>query len=250
MPVIGLEAYAATTPQRINMNLHSKHLLHSLLSFPMNSNLMLWRFACYCLMLACTSNLSAHHFKGLPHYNYFENYPQIPEEEFLGQAGSYEFSLVVYDFQGINKQKVESPENVRLFLLVFSLLENKVYTGPMTLEIWDRETIVKRFKFDSADLENIYSVHHELPETGRYRLNAILHHEGDLSCEVSFKLSSQKTHWGKWIALSLLLLMTVTAVGARKARIRQDRLDASKLKRREARSKNPVSTESQLDPSA
>ena len=48
------------------------------------------------VMAACAR---AHHFKGLPHYNYFENYPQVPEEEFLGEVGSYEVSLVVYDFQ-------------------------------------------------------------------------------------------------------------------------------------------------------
>jgi hypothetical protein len=193
-----------------------------------------WSVAGFCLLLCCIVSLNAHHFKGLPHYNYFENYPQVPEEEFLGQAGSYEFSLVVYDFQGINKEKVETPENVRLFLLVFSLLENKVYTGPMTLEVLNNEKTVKKFRFESADLENIYSVHHELPDTGRYRLNVILHQEGNLTCEIPFKLSSQKTHWGKWIALSLLLLISVTAAGARKARIKQDRVDAANLKRKEA----------------
>ncbi len=36
---------------------------------------------------------TAHHFKGLPHYNYFENYPQVPEEEFIGEVGDYEVSL-------------------------------------------------------------------------------------------------------------------------------------------------------------
>ena len=61
-------------------------------------------------------SVAAHHFKGLPHYNYFENYPQVPEEEFLGQAGDYEVSLVVYDFQGIDRENVEDPDNVRLFL--------------------------------------------------------------------------------------------------------------------------------------
>ena len=224
------------------MNLYPPHLSRSIFPFPLRSWLNAWRVACFSILLLCSSTLIGHHFKGLPHYNYFENYPQVPEEEFLGQAGSYEFSLVVYDFQGINKEKVETPENVRLFLLVFSLLENKVYTGPMSLEILDNDKTVKRFKFDSADLENIYSLHHELPDTGRYSINVILHHEGDLSCEIPFKLSSQKTHWGKWIALSLLLLMTVTAIGARKARIKQDRIDATKLKRQESNSSTASSS--------
>ena len=49
-------------------------------------------------LVVMVGSASAHHFKGLPHYNYFENYPQVPEEEFLGDAGNYEVSLVLYDF--------------------------------------------------------------------------------------------------------------------------------------------------------
>ena len=32
----------------------------------------------------------AHHFKGMPHFAYFENYPQAPQDEYLAQAGEYE----------------------------------------------------------------------------------------------------------------------------------------------------------------
>jgi hypothetical protein len=38
-------------------------------------------------MMMVVLPLHAHHFKGLPHYNYVENYPQTPEEEILGQSG-------------------------------------------------------------------------------------------------------------------------------------------------------------------
>jgi len=41
-------------------------------------------------------------------------------------------------------------------------------------------------------------------------------------------LSSQQTHWGRWIGLLLLVLMTITAVGARKARLNVDRKEARK----------------------
>ncbi len=47
--------------------------------------------------LLAVSAASAHHFKGLPHYNYFENYPQVPEEEFIGEVGDYEVILTVED---------------------------------------------------------------------------------------------------------------------------------------------------------
>lgn len=93
--------------------------------------------SCTSCSAVCPLGLWAHHFKGLPHYNYFENYPQVPEEEFLGQSAGYEFSLVVYDFQGIKRENLDAPNTVRLFLVIFELLSGNVYTGPVTLEVMD-----------------------------------------------------------------------------------------------------------------
>ncbi|MDA1274500.1 MAG: hypothetical protein O2960_10690 [Verrucomicrobia bacterium] len=179
-------------------------------------------------LFLCISPLpaGAHHFKGLPHYNYFENYPQVPEEEFLGRTGEYELSLVVYDFQGINRKDVQDPDKVRLFLLIFSLDSSKVYQGPLTLEILDRGKVMHSARHASADLENIYSLHQDLPGTGRYALRVTLHDEQDITCEIPFRLSSQTIHWGKWIGLALFTLITVTAIGGRKARIALDRKEA------------------------
>lgn len=171
--------------------------------------------------------LHAHHFKGLPHYNYFENYPQTPEEEFLGQSGNYEFSLVVYDFQGINKEDAETPDNVRLFLVAFDLRTGKLYNGAMTLEIRDGDKVIHNEKLESAELENLYSLHHTLPETGDYSLHLTLHDVDDLECVIPFQLSSQKIHWGRWIAVSLVILLLVAAIGARKKRLQIDRKEAS-----------------------
>jgi ferredoxin-type protein NapH len=168
----------------------------------------------------------AHHFKGLPHYNYFENYPQVPEEEFLGQAGDYEFSLVVYDFQGINRDDVADPDTVRLFLLIFSLTGNRVYQGPLTLDILDRSQIIHSETHPSADLENIYSLHRSLADSGKYTLRVTLQDSEGLSCEIPFRLSAQNTHWGKWIALAMATLILIAAIGGRKARMTMDRREA------------------------
>jgi hypothetical protein len=180
------------------------------------------------LLLGMGQRMLAHHFKGLPHYNYFENYPQVPEEEFLGQAGEYEFSLVVYDFQGINRELVEQPDNVRLFLVAFSLRNSQVYLGPATLEILDHGEVVHADHQAGAELENLYSLHRKLPETGKYSLRITLHAEDDLQCVIPFVLSSQKVHWGRRIALGLVLLIFIAAVGARKARVAKDRETAHK----------------------
>ena len=174
--------------------------------------------------------LQAHHFKGLPHYNYFENYPQTPEEEFLGQSGNYEFSLVIYDFQGINKEDAETPDNVRLFLVAFDLRTGKLYNGSMTLQLRDGDRIIHQETLQSAELENLYSMHQKLPDEGDYNLHLILHDADGIECNIPFQLSSQKIHWGRWIAGGLGVLLVVAAIGARKTRVRMDRVEAARNK--------------------
>lgn len=183
------------------------------------------------VMVAALGVAQAHHFKGLPHYNYFENYPQVPEEEFIGQAGDYEVSLVVYDFQGINRDKVETPDNVRLFLVIFNLSDNRVYGGPLTLEVLDGDKVVVSERQTTAELENLYSLYHELPKAGKYSLRLTLHDEGDLVCTIPFRLSSQIIHWGRWIGIGLGVILLVTAIGARRARVKLDRREGAKKRR-------------------
>jgi hypothetical protein len=166
--------------------------------------------------------LDAHHFKGLPHFNYFENYPQIPQEEFVGQAGRFEFSLVLYDFQGLNQQDMVQPEDARLFLIAFDLLANTVYGGPASLEILDGDEPLVTSEVEGAQEENVYHIHATLPASGDYSLRVSLL-DVDLSAEIPFELSSQKVAWGQWIAAGLLGLLAIAAAGARRARVVQDR---------------------------
>jgi len=175
----------------------------------------------------------AHHFKGLPHYNYFENYPEIPEEEFLGQVADYEVSLVVYDFQGIQRANVDDPDMVRLFLVIFNLRNNDIYGGPLTLEVLDNGKVVHTERHKSSELENLYSMHQNLPDTGNYSLRLTLHSVDDLQCTIPFKLSSQKIHWGKWVGGVLLIIIIVAAIGARKARVAMDRKEEAGKRREE-----------------
>jgi hypothetical protein len=183
---------------------------------------------CALALLAGAGPAWAHHFKGLPHYNYFENYPQVPEEEFLGQAGEYEVSLVLYDFQGIDRKKVEDPDNVRLFVMIFNLEDNRVYGGKLTMEILDGDKVVETQEFASSELENLYGMYRGLPGTGDYSLRLTLHDEGGLQCTMPFRLSSQKVNWGPWVAGGLGALVLVAAVGARRARVKQDRIEERK----------------------
>ena len=174
----------------------------------------------------------AHHFKGLPHFSYFENYPQVPQEEYLGQEGEFEFSLVIYDFQGIKKEDVQQPDDVRLFLVIFNLRENKVYNGPLTLDILDRGRSIYSEEFSSSVEESIYTFQRALPPSGKYSLGITLHDGSKLRATIPFTLSSQKVHWGKWVAGLMFVLVTIVAIGSRKARIKMDRKSNTKLRTR------------------
>lgn len=176
----------------------------------------------------------AHHFKGLPHFSYFENYPQVPQDEFLGQEGEYEFSLVIYDFQGINLDDAQQSDEARFYLIAFNLKENKVYNGPLTLQIRDREQIVYSEAFASSQEESIYALQSKLPPEGKYSLDVLFPKGETKQANIPFVLSSQKTHWGKWIAGLLVFVLIVVAIGSRKARIAQDRKENLKAKKKNA----------------
>ncbi len=172
-----------------------------------------------------------HHFKGLPHFSYFENYPQVPQEEFLGQAGQYEFSLVIYDFQGINKENAEQPDDVRLFLVIYNLKKNMAYNGALTMEILDGDQVLYTDVKKSSEEESLYGLQRELSETGKYSLRLTLHDGTELEAVIPFFLSSQKVNWGKWISIFLLVFVVVLAVGARKARLIADQKEAARARR-------------------
>ncbi|MCO4781544.1 MAG: hypothetical protein KC646_04415 [Candidatus Cloacimonetes bacterium] len=175
------------------------------------------------LLLIVQTQSFCHHFKGLPHYGYFENYPQIPQTEFLGQSGKYEISLVIYDFQGINLEDAQHPEEVRLYSVVYDLKENTVYKGPAKVQILDGGRLLEEKIQPQAEEESIYQINRKLDDLGDYSLRLILQDDNNYQIDVPFVLESQKTHWGKWISIALLLLLILTAIGARKKRVTMDR---------------------------
>lgn len=190
------------------------------------------RLSCVALMLMVASLAEAHHFKGLPHFSYFENYPQIPQEEFLGQEGQYEFSLVLYDFQGLQRQSVQQPDDARLFLVIYNLRENQVYGGGVLLEVLDGEKVVLKEHREGPEEEMVFQIHGSLPSSGDYALRITLLDGEKMQELIPFELSSQKVGWGKWIAAVLTGLVGVAGVGARRARIARDRTDRARAQRR------------------
>ena len=189
-----------------------------------------WSWIVVIFVLLIPAGVSAHHFKGLPHFNYFQNYPQIPQDEYMWQEGEFEFSLVIYDFQGIQKADAEQPDDARLYLVVWSLRESKIYNGPLSLRILDRGESIHFQEFSTASEENIYALQHTLPKTGRYALEVEPRIQSGPEARIPFKLSSQRVRWGKWVSGALILMVAVVAAGSRRARIIQDRRELARLR--------------------
>ncbi len=165
----------------------------------------------------------AHHFKGLPHFSYFENYPQVPQDEFLGQIGHFETSLMIYDFQGLTKQDAEQPEDVRMYLVLFDLLRNETYNGPLTLRIMDGDVPVAHRVFDSSEEESLYALTRTLPLDGDFSLEVELRDGSGLIDRLPFLLSHQRVAWGPRVAIVLGLLVVAAAWGSRRVRVQKDR---------------------------
>lgn len=103
-----------------------------------------------------------HHYKGLPHNDYFENYPQVPTLEFLHEDDKWEIFLTVFNFQGIDLDNVQDNDMVRLYIFLYDVRSDSVYGKPVKMEILSRGNVVYSNDKIMAEEESIYSIHKKL----------------------------------------------------------------------------------------
>jgi hypothetical protein len=109
---------------------------------------------------------SGHHYKGLPHYSYFDNYPQVPVLEFTNNNGEFEIFSTVYNFQGLNIDKVDSPDDVRFYSYISSVKTNRPVKVPVNFKIIKNgETLYESGPLESEQ-EYIYVVQTKLNQGG------------------------------------------------------------------------------------
>ena len=126
------------------------------------------------LVLLAPTVAHAHHNKGLPHYGYFENYPQVPTEEYVVVQGDWEFGGTVFNFQGLDRRSSDTPNDVKLYLYVYDLAGDGPYSGPAEFEVrLDGERVVG-FSRQSPDQESIYVSRETLPASGTYEIEVTL----------------------------------------------------------------------------
>ena len=174
--------------------------------------------------LVVAGTASAHHNKGLPHYGYFENYPQVPTEEFIDEIGRWEVGAVFFNFQGMRRETSDTPDDVRIFAYLFDLEAQRGYRGPLDLRVETEDgQLVERFTRTEADQEGVYVVRLTLPSSGTYRLVYEVPVDGDkqdVPLRFEVNLEADRIPWMP-IALgggALVLVFSVAAAG-RKNRI-------------------------------
>lgn len=112
----------------------------------------------------------AHHYKGLPHYGYFENYPQVPFLEFIKETPTHEVFLTVYNFQGLNLDQVDSPDDVRMYLYIYDLEADTVYKGQASFSVYSHDELIHRTGVIEAEQENIFVLTRKIKSQDDLRL--------------------------------------------------------------------------------
>jgi polyferredoxin len=137
----------------------------------------------------------AHHNKGLPHYGYFENYPQVPTEEYIVIRGKWEMGASIFNFQGLDRRSADTPNDVKIYAYLYDLQADAPYRGAADFEIRRRGDVVSRFERLEVDTEAVYSTRETLPDSGQYELVAMLADGTEVALAFEVDLASGAINW-------------------------------------------------------
>jgi ferredoxin-type protein NapH len=170
-----------------------------------------WAAMLAAAVLLLPASAMAHHNKGLPHYGYFENYPQVPTQEFIDEDERWEVGAVLFNFQGLERRTSDTPTDVRIFAYIYDLQENHGYKGPLTLHLHHNDQRIVSFERVAADPEGVYTVRYTMPETDWYELVFEIPVEDDVAIiplDIHVDLSSGDLSWWLLGGAGALLLLT------------------------------------------
>ena len=116
----------------------------------------------------------AHHNKGLPHYGYFDNYPQVPTDEYVVIDGRWEMGAVIFNFQGYDlRETSDTPDDIKIYLYLYDLERDTNYRGDVDFEVLDDDgNRVAEYLRLKVDEEAVYSTRERLPASGDYTIVA------------------------------------------------------------------------------
>ncbi len=149
---------------------------------------------------------------GLPQNSLFEGNEGILSKDFVGQAEPYVFALRRYEMTPGVYAEGEAPfDGVMLQLFVFTMPDEVVYNGPVTLQILDHGIVIHSVDREASDGSSLYGVQYPLPEAGkleaeRFSLRVVLPGAGGLRCTIPFWTASQVIPWARWYGIGFAVL--------------------------------------------
>ncbi len=176
--------------------------------------------AAFLLLFIAPASSSAHHYHGLPHYGYFDNYPQTPTEEYISGDGRWEMNFTLYNFQGMRREDVNQPDDVQIFLVVFDLKEKTTYGGHATIEIFSGDDRVAVWS-QEAEQESIFLVSTKIPDPDDLSLKVAFNdHSGTpVTLSSEFQLPGEGGHRPLvWVGFGLLFLVIMLVFAGKQSR--------------------------------
>ncbi len=172
----------------------------------------LFNWACGTIFFLFPLLVFSHHYKGLPHFSYFENYPQIPYLEFIKETPDYEVYVTVYNFQGLNLEQVEAPDSVRIYLYIYDIKADKVYKNPASFKIFSHNSLVHATELAPPEQENIFVIQKEISKQDDLVLTASFKDPNGKSVEITIPFQITKTFFqkfGLYIVIALFFLFVI-----------------------------------------
>jgi hypothetical protein len=160
-------------------------------------------------LLLTVESARAHHYKGLPHNNYFENYPQVPTLEFLHEDDKWEIFLTVFNFQGINLESVEDNDMVRFYIFLYDLKADKVYRKTTRMDILSRGKVVYSSESHDPEEESIYSIHQKLKYQDELELHVHFKDSDGIVDVVKLPFRIKKTFFQKYGLIFVIFIFFV-----------------------------------------
>ncbi len=146
-------------------------------------------------VLVPPSNALAHHIKGLPHYGYVENYPQVPTRELQFSAPPYKVTLVAYTLDGIDRSRSEIPSDAMIYVSVTDTRTGKAHRGrvEVALRPTDGGAPVLR-AFDEPLEESVYRMRASLPASA-YNVEIRIGGAGGVTARSVLTLGGSSNLW-------------------------------------------------------
>ncbi len=167
------------------------------------------------------SDTQAHHIKGLPHYGYTENYPQVPTLEVQAAAPPYQVTLVAYTMDGIDRSKSGIPDDAMLYVSITDTRTGKAHRGAVEVALRPAgggAPIVRAF--DEPLEESVYRMRASLPASA-YDIEIRIGGAGGTVATMRLELGGSTNPWLLASLAVAALALTAFAVPLVRRRLRQ-----------------------------